>query len=114
MPKVRAYIIASPDSTTNTPLTILHGLNVNYFGTIKTGGGGAAGNTLTGSVASSGNAITNALNENVNDQTVVRVGTIDDAEASVTAAEGFRATNFKAGGNAANIAVFIGYPTATP
>ena len=72
MAQVRAYIIASPDATANTDLAILHGITVNYFGTIKTGGGGAGGNTLTGAVTTTGNNITNALDENVNDQTIVR------------------------------------------
>jgi hypothetical protein len=114
MSHVRGYIIASGDATANTDLTILHGLTVNYFGTIKTGGGGAGGNTLTGAVTTTGNNITNALDENQNIFTIVRVGTIDDAENTVLASEGLRAENVKAGGNASNLSIFIGIPTATP
>tara|TARA_R110002060_G_scaffold52903_1_gene63601 strand:- start:12 stop:299 length:288 start_codon:yes stop_codon:yes gene_type:complete len=95
-------------------LAILHGITVNYFGTIKTGGNGANLNTLTGAVTTTGNDITNALDENVNQFTIVRVGTINDAENTVSAAEGLRAENVKSGGNAANLCVFIGNPTATP
>tara|TARA_R110002060_G_scaffold18741_4_gene25696 strand:- start:239 stop:583 length:345 start_codon:yes stop_codon:yes gene_type:complete len=114
MPKVRAYVIQSPDATATTDLNILHGINVNYFATIKIGGVGAANNFLTGQVASTGVAITNTLDENVADGVVVRVGTIDDSQASVSAAEDLRASNIKNAGNAANLCVFIGYPTATP
>ncbi|MAH45664.1 hypothetical protein CMI37_07530 [Candidatus Pacearchaeota archaeon] len=113
MAKVRAYVIRSTDATVSTDLTILHGISVNYFGTIKTGGAGAAGNTLTGA---DGNniALTDALVENVADEVVVRVGTLNDAQTVVTAAEGLRAINVKGGGNAENLAVYIGNPTATP
>lgn len=113
MAKVRAYIISNPDATVSTDLAILHGVNVNYFGAIKTGGNGANLNTVTGADGA-GNNISNPLDMNVNDGIVVRVGTIDDAFNTVTAAEGLRSENAKSGGNAASLSVFIGIPTATP
>ena len=66
---------------------------------VKTGGAGAAGNTIQ--VKNGATAITNAMDTNVADQAVVRVGTIDDASHEIAAGGTLRVTSTKAGGNAA-------------
>lgn len=64
----------------------------------RVGAGGAA-NTMR--AFNSGNAISNALDMNVADQTIVRSTTIDDAFSTLAAGDTFRCAMVKSAGNAA-------------
>jgi hypothetical protein len=67
---------------------------------VKTAGAGGASDTLT--VKSATNAITNAMDINVADQTVVRPTTVNDAYTTIAAGGTLRCTRTKA--SAANVA----------
>ncbi|MAH45665.1 hypothetical protein CMI37_07535 [Candidatus Pacearchaeota archaeon] len=115
MSQVREYSITIPNTAGafNVDLTILHGLTVYDAWFVKTGGAGGAADTVT--LSSGANAITNAMDANQPDQTVVRAGTIDDATYIVTAAQGLRATcNNGNAGVFGGVLTCIGVPTATP
>lgn len=66
---------------------------------IKTGGNGAASNTIT--VKNGANAISDAIDMNVNDKVVKRAGEIDDAQSTIAAGGTLRVASVKSGGNAA-------------
>ncbi len=88
-----------PDATGDTDVVLTHKTRVLNAWIVKTGGAGAAGNTLT--FKNGSNAITNALNTNVADTTLVGVGVINDAQHEIEAGGTLRVSNNKAGGNAA-------------
>jgi len=70
---------------------------------VKTGGAGGASDTIQ--VKETANVITNAMDINVVDQTIVRAGTIDDAEWEIPAAGTLRITRTKV--SAANVACTV-------
>lgn len=70
---------------------------------VKTGGAGGASDTIQ--VLETGNAITNAMDINVADQTIVRASTIDDAEWEIPAGGTLRVTRTKV--SAANVACTV-------
>jgi hypothetical protein len=96
------HIIPIPDAATgDVDVVLTHKTRVIDCWAVKTGANGGAANTVQ--LKSAANAITNALDINVNDQTVVRAGTIDDARHVLDAGGTLRVTRTKAGGNAACI-----------
>lgn len=66
---------------------------------VKTGGAGAASNTIT--VKNGATAITDAIDMNVADKVTKRAGTIDDAQHEIAAAGTLRVSSAKSGGNCA-------------
>ena len=116
MAQVREYNITIPNTAGafNVDLNILHGITVYDAWFVKTGGAGGAADTVTLS-NQSGSAVSNALDCNVADTTVVRSTTIDDSTYTVTAALGLRATcNNGNAGVFGGVLTCIGVPTATP
>lgn len=71
---------------------------------IKTGGAGNAGNSITLHNGTTGNAITNGMN-NATDTGTAYAATIDDAFNTVAAAATLRAVTVRAGGNNAALIV---------
>tara|TARA_R110002060_G_scaffold52903_1_gene63602 strand:- start:365 stop:715 length:351 start_codon:yes stop_codon:yes gene_type:complete len=116
MSQIREYNITIPNTAGafNVDLSILHGITVYDTWFIKTGGAGGAADTVTLS-NQSGSAVSNAMDCNVADATVVRAGTISDATYMVTAAQGLRATcNNGNAGVFGGVLTCIGVPTLTP
>jgi hypothetical protein len=94
------HIVDVPDAATgDVDVTLTHKTRVLDVEVVKTGGAGAASNTIT--VKNGATAITNDLDMNVADKTVVRAGTIDDAQWDIAAAGTLRVSRAKSGGNAA-------------
>lgn len=92
------------DGTTADIDTVLeHKTRVIDVHLVKTGGAGGASDTIQAKNGS--NAITNAMSINVADQTVVRAGTIDDAQHEIAAGGTLRITRTKA--SAANVACTV-------
>ncbi len=101
------FRITIPDAATgDVDVVSTHKILVTDCWAVKTGGAGGAANTVQ--LKNGSNAITNALDINVNDQTVVRAGTIDDARHEVAAGGTLKVTRTKAGGNAACIVYVSG------
>lgn len=95
------HIVAVPDGTTgDVDVVLTYKTEVTRIEVIKTAGDGGASDTIT--VKNSTNAITNAMDINVVDKTVVRPTTIDDARTVIAAAGTLRVTRTKA--SAANVA----------
>ena len=86
-------------STANTDVVLTNKTQIVDVVVIKTAGAGGASDTIT--VKNSTNAITNAMDINVADKTVVRAGTIDDAYYEIAAGGTLRVAmvNGAAGGN---------------
>lgn len=96
--------IAVADGTTgNVDVTLTHKTLITSIEVIKTGGAGGSSDTLT--VSNATNAITNAMDINVADQTVVRPTTVNDAYSTIDAAGTLRCTRTKASG--ANVACLV-------
>ena len=89
-------------ATADYSITVPWAVRVVDFWIVKTAGNGAASNTVQ--LKSGANAITNSLDANVVDTTMVRASTIDDARHELAAGGELRVTNTKSGGNAAAIA----------
>ena len=89
-------------ATADYSITVPFAVRVVEFWIVKTAGNGAASNTVT--LKNAANAITDSLDANVVDTTIVRAGTIDDARHELAAGGELRVTNTKSGGNAAAIA----------
>ncbi|RJQ04826.1 MAG: DUF2190 family protein [Bacillota bacterium] len=99
------------DAATGDVDTVLtHKTRVLDVWAVKTGAAGGAANTVQ--AKNGANAITNALDINVNDQTVVRAGTIDDAQHEIAAGGTLKITRTKAGGNAACTVYVLGVRVA--
>jgi hypothetical protein len=116
MAQVREYVITIPNTAGafNVDLTILHGITVYDAWFIKTAGAGGAADTVTLS-NQAGSAVSNAIDCNVADATVVRATTISDATYMVTAAQGLRAAcNNGGAGVFGGTLTCIGIPTPTP
>ena len=87
MANVREYQITVTGSGTVVLSPALQtGILVTDFWAVKTGGAGGGGDGIT-LQDGAGNAISDQLDMNVADTTVVRASTINDAFSSVTAAE---------------------------
>lgn len=100
--------VAIPDAATgDVDVVIDKKMRVTEIRAVKTAGNGASGNTLT--VKNGSNAISDALNMNVNDQIVVRAGSINDAYHEIAAGGTLKVSRAKSGGNAAAIVYVEGY-----
>jgi len=88
-------------ATANYDYTLPYKVRVVDAYVVKTANAGGAANTVQ--VLSTANAITDAMSININDQTVARAATIDDANHEIAAGGKLRVTVTKAGGNAACI-----------
>lgn len=96
--------VAVPDGATgDVDVVITEKMRVTAVRLVKTGGAGGASDTIT--VKNGTTAITNAMDINVADQTVVRAGTINDASWEIAAAGTLRVTRTKASG--ANVACLV-------
>ena len=89
--------------TADVDVVLTHKTLVTDVWLVKTAGAGGANDTIQ--VKSTGNAITNAMDINVADQTVVRAGTIDDARHEIAAGGILRVTRTKVA--AANVACVV-------
>lgn len=87
-------------ATADVDITLTHKTLITDAWLIKTAGAGGASDTIT--VKSTATAITNAMDINVADKTVVRAGTIDDASNAIAAGGILRVTRTKVA--AANVA----------
>lgn len=90
-------------ATGDVDVTLTHKTRVFDVVVIKTAGAGGASDTIT--VKNGANAITNAMDINVADKTVVRPTTIDDAQWEIAASGTLRVTRTKA--SAANVACTV-------
>lgn len=100
------HMVEVPDGATgDVDVTVTHKVRVLDVWLVKTAGAGGMSDTIT--VKNGATAITNALDINVADKTVVRAGTIDDAQWEIAAAGTLRVTRTKA--SMANVAckVFV-------
>ena len=84
------HIYSIGDAAGNTDITITHKTEITDVTVIKTAGAGGAGDTVQ--LFNGASAISNAMSLNAADQTVVRAGTIDDAQNVVAAAGTLRVT----------------------
>jgi len=78
---------------------------------VKTGGAGNAGNSITLHNGTTGNAITNGMN-NATDTGTAYASTLDDAFTTVAAGATLRAVTVKAGGNNAALIIIEGIRVA--
>lgn len=85
--------ITVPDAAGDVDVTIPYKSEVIDCQTLKRGGAGGAGDTLT--LKNLATAITNAISLNVADNTRTHASTIDDASSSISAAGTLRATAAK-------------------
>ena len=103
MANVREYQITIPNvaggATVNTDLTLQTGIRVASVWAIKTTASGTAAATVQLQDGAN-NVITDAMDININDTTIVRAATIDDAFADVTAAENLRVACVNSGSSA--------------
>lgn len=97
------------DSAGNTDVVLTYKTRITDVRVVKTTGAGSSGDTLT--VKNGSTAITDAMDLNVADKTVVRAATIDDAQHEIAAGGTLRLTAAKAG-NVACIAYVYGYKVA--
>jgi hypothetical protein len=98
------HIVAIADGVTaDKDITLTHKTRITDVVVVKTAAAGGASDTIT--VKNGATAITNAMDINVADKTVVRAGTIDDAQHDVAAAGTLRITKTKA--SAANVACLV-------
>ena len=86
--------IAVPDAAGDVDVTIPYKSEVIDVQTLKRGGAGGAGDTLT--IKNLATAITNAISLNTADNTRTHATTIDDATSTISAAGTLRATAAKA------------------
>ena len=96
-------VAVADDVTGDVDVVLTHKTLVTDVWLVKTAGAGGANDTIQ--VKSTGNAITNAMDINVADQTVVRAGTIDDARHEIAAGGILRVTRTKVA--AANVACVV-------
>jgi len=87
--------------TGDVDVVLTHKTRVIEAWAVQTGGAGGVGDTVQ--VKNGATAITNALDLNVADNTIVRAGTIDDAQHEVAAAGTLRIT----GASAVNCIVYV-------
>jgi len=94
-------IVAVPDGATgDVNVTLTHKTEITSIEVVKTAAAGGASDTIT--VKNGATAITDAMDINVIDKTVVRPTTIDDAQTVISAAGTLRVTRTKV--SAANVA----------
>lgn len=94
------------DGTTgNVDTTLTHKTRVIDAWLVKTGADGGSSDTIQ--IKNSGNAISDAMDINVTDKTVVRAGTIDDAYHEIAAAGTLRVTRTKASANNVACTVYV-------
>lgn len=86
-------------ATANYDMVMTHKVEIVDVVVQKRSANGGAANTVT--VQNSTNAISNALSININDTTLARATTIDDANSTIAAGGTLRIAVSKAGGNAA-------------
>lgn len=99
-------VVAVPDAATgDVDVVLTHKTEVLSVEVIKTGAAGGASDTIT--VKNGATAITDAMDINVADKTVVRPTTIDDAQTVIAAAGTLRVTRTKASGANAACRVIV-------
>lgn len=95
-------------ASTSTDVVLEYQTRILDMFAIKTAGAGAAGNTIQLQTAAGANNITDAIDMNVADTTVVRTGTVDDAFATVAAGGTLRVDLVKSGGDSAAQVYIVG------
>ena len=100
IPVVFAFTIGDVASA-DTDITMKRKVRVIDAWFQKVGGNAGAANTYT--VKSTGNAITDAMNGNVNDNLLARAAEINDANSEVPSGGILRVSHVKAGGDAEGI-----------
>lgn len=96
------FWIDVPDAATgDVTVTLPFAIRVLDCWAVKTAAAGGAANTVQ--LKNGSTAITDALSININDQTIARATTINDAQHDVTSGTALTVTRTKAGGNAACI-----------
>lgn len=91
--------------TADVDVVLTHKTRVIDAYLVKTGGAGGGSDTIQ--VKNGATAITNAMDINVADTTVVRAGTIDDAQHEIAAAGTLRITRTKASANNVACVVYV-------
>lgn len=94
------FLVAVPDAASgDVDVAVPFAARVIDVRAVKTGGAGAASNTIT--VKNATTAITDAFDMNVADKVVVRAATLDDASWELAAGGTLRVSWAKSGGNSA-------------
>jgi phage-related tail fiber protein len=97
--------IAVPDGTGNTDVVLTHQTLITHIEFLKTTGAGGAADTCT--VQNAANAITNAMDTNVADLTIVRPTTMDDAQTTIAAGGTLRVAINDGGAGASSAGLVI-------
>jgi hypothetical protein len=94
--------ITIPDAATGSvDVVVTHKIRVLDAWIVKTEGNGASGNSYQ--IKNGNDAISDAIDGNVNDTAIARAATINDATYGISAGGTLRVTRTRAGGNAAAI-----------
>lgn len=98
-------VAVADGATGDVDVTLTHKTMVTDIWLMKTAGAGGASDTIT--VKNGSTAITNAMDINVADKVMVRAGTIDDAQGTISAGGTLRVTRTKASANNVACVVFV-------